>query len=498
MRRAVLVALTLFAAALLSGCGDEALWARWQAERGLFHARAAAARLPSHAVDDAALRAAEARALRVMEQFPPSRWAADPAARGAARQVGVASGRAALLLAELADRRDADSLAVERLRAVLGDYAALPAITIPARLSLAHALQRLGRFDEALAVRQEVVALDPMVDPDRRGPSPEVVETALLVAHELRRRDLPEQAEQELSGVAARYSQALARARGRDSLVLSDALALLHVTRGDAPSALAVGRAALAAAPAWERSGRLLVMAQGALDAGAPDSAVVYARWAATAGGSRRVTGLALMAAAQAWEALGEGDSAITAYDAVLRRWADPGVLGAPAHFQRARLLERRGDWLNANAEYNALVASQPSHPLSFLAAQRIVRHHLNAGETELARVQGEQVIDNLTHLLASYRDDGVQRQASLVRADLLLELGRIADAESSLVALWRRFPGDSATEDGALRAARLGAHLPGGRERSTRVLVELSRLAADPVVRRSAAAALQSAASDD
>jgi hypothetical protein len=97
MRRAVLAALTLFAAALLSGCGDEALWARWQAERGLFHARAAAARRRPP-VDDAAMRAAEARALRVMERFR-LRWAADlrgarrpPGGRGVGAR-GAASGR---------------------------------------------------------------------------------------------------------------------------------------------------------------------------------------------------------------------------------------------------------------------------------------------------------------------------------------------------------------------------------------------------------------------
>ncbi|MBK7367292.1 MAG: hypothetical protein IPJ04_05070 [Candidatus Eisenbacteria bacterium] len=77
--------------------------------------------------------------------------------------------------------------------------------------------------------------------------------------------------------------------------------------------------------------------------------------------------------------------------------------------------------------------------------------------------------------------DPQVRRQAGLVRAELLLLTGQVAGAESSFVALWRQFPGDSATEDAALRGARLGAHLPGGAARSREVLEQLARRAIDP-----------------
>ena len=477
-----------------SGCGDRVLWERWQAERGLWHARAEAAKLPSAKADPAHAEAVARLAEGVMRAFPASRWANPPAPDGPARHVALASGRAALLWASVPSRAGDDSTAAARFADVLNEYAALPAVTIPARLERATALQRSGRFDEALAERVAVASLDPMTDDDRRGPAAEVVEAALSAAHEYVRRGEPERAEALYEATAARYVESTARARGRDSLALCDALALLHVRSGRAPEALAVGRASLANAPQGERPERVLIMAQGALAAGAPDSAIVYARWAAQIGSSRRVIGNALFTAAQAWERLGQADSAIAAYDDVLRRWVDPGALGAPAHFERARLLERHGDWINARAEYLALSASQPTHPLAFRAVQRLVQHPFEEGEAELARVQGQQEIEKLGYLVETNFDPQVRRQAGLVRAELLLLTGQVAGAESSFVALWRQFPGDSATEDAALRAARLGAHLPGGAARSREVLEQLSRRAVDPVVRRAAAQELGAA----
>ena len=472
----------------VSGCGDRLLWERWEVERGLWHVRTEAAKLPATKAEPARVEAVAHLAEGVVRDFPASRWANPPASGGPARHVALASGGAALLWAELPSRAGDDSTAAARFANVLQDYAALPAVTIPARLTRAAALQRLGRFDEALAERVAVASLDPMTDDDHRGPAPEVVESALLAAHEYERRGELDRAEALYDATAARYVESAARARGRDSLALCDALALLHVRSGHAAEALAVGRASLANAPQGERAARVLIMAQGALDAGAPDSAVVYARWAAQIGSSRRVIGNALFTAAQAWERLGEADSAIAAYDDVLRRWVDAGALGAPAHFERARLLERHGDWINARAEYLALCASQPTHPLAFRAAQRLVQHPFEAGEAELARVQGQQEIEKLSYLVRTNFDPQVRRQAGLVRAELLLLTGQVAGAESSFVALWRQFPGDSATEDAALRGARLGAHLPGGAARSREVLEQLARRAIDPVVRRAAA----------
>lgn len=478
-----------------SGCGDRMLWERWKAERAFWHVRTEAEKLPGTKAEPASVEAVTRLAERVLRDFPAARWASPPAPGGAARHVALASGGTALLWAELPSRMGDDSTAADRLARVRNDYAALPAVTIPALLARAAALQRLGRFDEVLAERVAVASLDPMTDDDRRGPAAEVVESALLATHEYTRRGEPERAEALYAATAARYVESAARAHGRDSLALCDALALLHVRSGRAADALAVGRASLANAPQGERAARVLLMAQGALDAGAPDSAIVYARWAAQIGSSRRVIGNALFTAAQAWERLGEADSAIAAYDDVLRRWVDAGALGAPAHYERARLLERRGDWINARAEYLALSASQPTHPLAFRAVQRLVQHPFEVGEAELARVQGQQEIEKLGYLVQTNFDPQVRRQAGLVRAELLLLTGQVAGAESSFVALWRQFPGDSATEDAALRGARLGAHLPGGAARSREVLEQLARRAVDPVVRRAAAQELGAAA---
>ena len=166
-----------------------------------------------------------------------------------------------------------------------------------------------------------------------------------------------------------------------------------------------------------------------------------------------------------------------------------PGALGPPARFARAGLLERLGQWERARAEYLALAAAYPTDPLAFLSAQRIVQHHLQRGEPELARVAGESAIANLEQLLAHNRDPQVQRRARAVRAELLLALGRLAEAEDALLEEWRLAPDDSTAQDAALRAARLAAHRPGGETRADSVAGELRRHATSAAVRRAAGA---------
>lgn len=119
------------------------------------------------------------------------------------------------------------------------------------------------------------------------------------------------------------------------------------------------------------------------------------------------------------------------------------------------------------------------------------MRHHLQASEPELARLAGEEGIDQLGRLLVTNADPLVQRQARAVRAELLLLLGRTAEAESSFVDLWQRFPGDSAAQDGALRAAALAEHQAGGKPRAGVLLARLATRAANVTVRNAAAARL-------
>lgn len=486
MRRALAAALC---AALLSGCGDPVLWSRWQAERAVFHVMRASSRVESRGrsatADERAL--VEARLEGIEAAFPAARWGAPPAS-GPARDVALASSRAAMLDARLASSAGDDALALERWRRALARWGALPRVTIAARAGAARALERLGRVDEALEERRLLALMDPLGDPDRAGPSPQVLEAPPVVARELRESGRESEAGEVLAAADTNFARALARSRAADELAIAGALAEVRVQRGDAAGALEALRQTLDGLRAWEVPARAVVLAECAFEAGEHDSAIAYARWAASASNSRTIAGPALVLAARSWEEKGEADSAFAAYHALFERWPDPGVIAPEAHYRRACLQERLGTWESAKSEFSALAAAAPTHPFAFQAILRVVRHHLRAGDIALARIEGGNAIERLEYLLATNRDPQLQRQAGITRADLLLDLGQSAPAESALVDLWRRFPEDSAAESAALRGAALAERRPGGRAQAAAIYDELARHAESPPVRRAAA----------
>lgn len=486
MKRAFVAVLC---AALLSGCGDRVLWSRWQAERETFHAIRVANRVEgkgrSATADERGL--VEERLKAIEAKFPASRWGAPPAA-GPARDVALASGRAAMAYARLASAAGDDAAALERWRQALTGWGALPRVTIAARAGAARALERLGRFNEALEQRRELALMDPLGDPDRAGPSPQVLDAPPVVARELRVNGRESEAESVLATADSNFARALGRSRPVDELAIAEALAEIRVLRGDAAGALEALRSTLDGLRAWELPSRAVVLAECAFTAGEHDSAIAYARWAASASNSRTVAGPALVLAARAWEEKGEVDSAFAAYHAVFERWPDPGMIAPEAHYRRACLQEKYGPWESAKSEFAALAAAAPTHPFAFQAILRVVRHHLGAGDIALARIEGGNAIERLEYLLATNRDPRLQRQAGITRADLLLDLGYSAPAESALVDLWRRFPEDSAAESAALRGAALAERRPGGRAEAAAIYDELARHAESPPVRRKAA----------
>ena len=481
-------ALALLAAALLAGCGDPDVWARWQAERGLYHAARAVRRAEQRSPADGAREraGAERRLEALLAAFPAARWGSPPS-RGPARDVALAASRASLSLARLAAFAGDDERALALWRVARAQWGALPSATVTARVGAARALDRLGRFDEALEERLALARLDPLGDPDRTGPSPQVLAAPALVVAELRDLGRDADAATVLQEADAHFAAALSRARPADALPIARALAEVRVARGDGVGALAALRATLALLRAWEVPGRAVALAECALDAGEPDSAIAYARWAASATNSRSVAGPALVVAARAWEARGIPDSAFAAYDALFDRWTDPGLIAPEAHFRRASLLERLGQWERARSEFVSLTAAAPTHPFAFRAILQVVRHHFEEGQLELARIEGENAVERIEYLLATNRDPAVQKEAGLTRAAVLQELGSTARAESSLVDLWRRFPEDSATESAALRGASLAEHRPGGRATAAALYDELVRRAASSPVRRTA-----------
>jgi tetratricopeptide (TPR) repeat protein len=472
---------------LLAGCGDEALWSRWQAESALWHARALEHRvLGREQPPAAALDRVERTLQAVVDRFPASAWVPRAQAAGPARDVAVASARAALDLALVRARRGFDADAIERLERIERDDAPLIGVVVQARQARIDVLERLRRYDEAMAERLALAATDPLGEPGA-GPIAAVLLAPFDLAVRLRSSGRDAEADAELAAADARLTRAMGRVGPGGLNQIADALSRVRSARHDAPGALAVLRSAMRADDTHRAPYYLRAMAMRALDGGAPESVFAYARWAASLSGSREVAGSAWFVAGQAWESLGRPDSAIANYEGVLRQWLDPGTLGPEVRFREGRLLERMGEWERAQGAYIALQARYPSDPLAFESAKRVVAWHMAHAEPEMARVAGGQAIQNLERALLGNLDPTVQRQGRAARADLLLALGRLTEAEEGLLDLWRRFPEDSLAEDAGLRAARLAEQRPGGAARADSIRSVLRRVAANAAVRRAA-----------
>ncbi|HTR96541.1 MAG TPA: hypothetical protein VMH61_01450 [Candidatus Acidoferrales bacterium] len=489
MRRGAL--LVLAAGAFAAGCGDPALWARWRSDRAIYHAQALERRVLAKGsrAQDADLARVEAGFAAVAADFPTSRWAAAVNDTGPVHDVALTSARATFEQAATAARRGADERAAALWAGIEAADAGLPGMVVASRLARARALVRLGRYDESLAEWAGLAEMDPIADPRRAAPSAEVLDAPLVLASELRSRGRDAAADSVLRRADGHLSAVLARATNDDRPALADGLSRVRAARRDAPGALAALRLALRGAPNWEIPQFAEELAARALEAGAPESVVAYSRWAVSLDDTRRVAGNAWIAAARAWTRLGQPDSALADYDAVLSRWIDPGSLGPVARFERAMLLEELGEWERAHAEYLALQAVYPTQPLSFEGARRVVDYYQSQNQHDLARLAAQGEVAILDRLRASNRDPGVQRNGGRVRAELLLFLGRDREAEDALLTTWRSFPDDSTSEAGALRAAALAARRPDGAALADSIRAALRRSAASATVRRAAGA---------
>jgi tetratricopeptide (TPR) repeat protein len=483
-----LVAL-LAASCLAAGCGDENVWARWRAEQSLYRARSLERRLlkPGRSPGPAAYARVEARYELIVSRFPAARWAGALAETGPARQVGAATAEAALALVGLEALQGRDSSAAVRAARAESAFAERPDIVARAAVARRRALARLGRFDEALEERRRLAAMDPVARPGPPRLIADVLTAPLDLAAELRERGAAAEADSVLARAARRFAGAMPRLEDEDQVRLCDAIVPLCAARGDARGALLASRFSLLHSPAWQAPDRVKAMAATAYDAGAPESVQAYSRWAATLSDMRRVRGQAWLAEAHAWEQLGRPDSALARYDAVLSGWADPGVVGAPARYGRATLLERIGQWDRARGDYLALAAAWPSEPLAFRSLVRIVRHEFDAGEPERARASGQAALAAIGPILEHDRDPIVQRAGRIARAELITALTGGLAAEEALLDLWRRFPDDSTSQQAALAAARLAGRRPGGGTRADSILVGLRRSASSATVRREA-----------
>ena len=111
--------------------------------------------------------------------------------------------------------------------------------------------------------------------------------------------------------------------------------------------------------------------------------------------------------------------------------------IAVEARYQRAVLLEEAGRWPLARAEYSALCAAAPTQPRALQAWERVVRHHRNAGEEDLARMETEHALTALDQLIGMQNDDSERRRTREARVAVLFAAGRTREGIRELQDVW-------------------------------------------------------------
>ncbi len=492
--RLALALLPALVAALVAGCGDPVLWARYRAEREFWRARRLAERAgarPGEAAGADYRRAVEAfRAIPA--RFPAAVWAG--ARRGSmAREVGAVSGRAAIACARLEELRGQADLALAGYAGATRDYASIPVVALEAAAARADLLSRLERGAEALDAWIGVARDYPLVDPEGTKALQPALDAPLRAAAMLDRAGRGAERDSLLEAAEVRLLESLTSAPGGAAApALCLALAALRQQRGDLDGALEALRRTLRE-PADRANAplRVLALARASLEGGRPDSARAYAEWAER-GFDGRVRAQGMLYTARAWEAGGPPDSALAAYARLLEAYPKAQDSSAEARFRRGDIFERRGSWEPARSEYRALAAAQPTHPLSFEAVLRVVQHHARLGEDDLARMEARRALATMDYLIATQRDETVEQWARRTRAELMIATGDAEAACGALADLWRRYPGTPLGTDAGLKAAGLAELALGDRTLALELYREVAAGARDPDARRRARAAAE------
>ena len=490
MIRAVRVLLVLLAAATVSGCGDPALWTRWQAERARWRADREIRRIllnPTLAsVRD--FQRAE-RDLELVGRIAPiERWTSPsrPGDPGVARQVAVISGRALVRRAELDLMRARRPEGILALANAFERTRMLPEVARAAAYRSAQALDQAGREGEALAWWIRLAREFEPYDAATGLPVTEVLEGASQAARRLERgAPAPDGVTPRtlLAGVEQRLATALDHpAPGTEppSELAWRALGAIRTEMGDAEGAMRALRAALPSARTDDARAMLVLdLGRAALAAQWPDSARAYARWAGASGGEIRMEALHVIA--RSWEIAARPDSAIDAWSRLIEEYPKAQDSAAESRFRRGLLLEGIGRWEGARSEYRALAATFPSHPYSFDAQLRIVQHHVRTGEPDLARSEAEHLVEAMDYLIATQHDDAVQRAARRTRGEALLAIGDHARAFAAFADVWRRWPSTTTGVEAAWKAADVAAGPLSDRAASDSLLAEIASDAPSP-----------------
>lgn len=476
----------------LAGCDSSDLWARWQAERGLWKAERLVERMriQPRLTEDHELAHAQEVFRRIERQFPASRWTRpEVLARRIARDVAEQSGRASIQVARLDEARGWPDSAVAGYERVMRDFAAVPAVKLEAAIGRAATLQR-AEDPRAAEAWREVADGFAVIDDERRNAVAAVLEAPFRAAELYRASGYDSTAVTVLRDAEARWSETLASLRDPQAAPTL----WVHLSRARSEQrdparldgALDALRRALPGANAGERRpGLLLSLGEVALAGGRSDTALVYARWAETLRG--RVGADALLLEARIWEAEGRPDSAADAYGRLTYAYPNALEPGSIARFRRGMAFEQLDRWEQARSEYRGLAAFNPTYEGTLQSYERIVAHHLRRGEAELAEMEGRHGLDALDRVVATYQDPEVVWSARAARARLLLALGRSMNAFEALSQLWDAYAGTPRGTDAAMEAARLAETRLNDPARARRLYEEVATRGM-PLERRQAA----------
>lgn len=432
-------------AALAAGCGDPALWERYQAERDLFRANQLLERVElEHGADTVAAGRAQRAFAGIVRRYPAERRDAMP--EGARLDVAVVVGRAGMALARIDEIRGDDDAAARAYAEVADAHGAVSGMALEASLAAARALERAGRPRDAAAAWREIPLRFSPVDGETERARAGVLEAPLAAARCWAAAGDSAAGDRVLAESEPGLARALAEwERTAAGGALRGALAAVQARGGDANAALATLRPALAGANEPATRTRILIdLAECGLRGGAPESALVYAGWAERSGGAGTEASLRV---AESWEGLGEPDSALRAYG----RAVDGARAGtqeeALARFRRGALLQRIGRWEQARSEYRTLAAGQAGQPLALAALRLIVQHHAAVGEHDLARFEAKRALEDIELWRSTQAAAEADARLRRGKAEILSDLGDWDGAFAELADLWQRHP---RTESGA------------------------------------------------
>jgi tetratricopeptide (TPR) repeat protein len=467
---------------VMASCGSPTLWARYRAEREFWHARRLVERVQVNPslVKPQDLERAAAAFQHIVDVFPPAEWTrADRLGDPRGRDVAMISGDAWIAVGRLEEARGRVPKAVEVYRQIGLQFSAVPPIRLKALLAEAAARERIGGPLAATFLYAEIARSFAPVDSVSGETVRPALDAPLKVAADLQALGRRAAADSVLDAAESRLVGEARRRAGQPSAPeLWTCVARIRAARGrpdQLEPALDALRLALAEPAAkTARPGLVLTLAEYCLQGRRPDSALVYAKWAEH-GFDKDTKVRAMVLEGRVWEAM-NADSAIAAYGRFIDAFPGRGDdVGLEVRFRRAELLEQQGNWEEARSELRALATLNPTHDLAFEASERIVAHHLKAGEKELAGIEARRALENLDHMLTTVQDEETLMRIRQVKTRILLAVGSWGEACAALTDLWGRYGQLDLGVSAGFRAAEVAEHELKDTDRAMRLYEELA-----------------------